>query len=92
MTKDRRDQSGSIATDRSVALRWGDPYGLFRDDNSDGEPDAGSYIPPGSLTGQRRKQRLTRAMTEGTAASSDQRNWGSYGAGNEPGLHNKPGV
>jgi hypothetical protein len=44
------------------------------------------YCPPGSLHVQLGSSRvpLTTARSEGTAATHDQQNWGSRGAGNEP--------
>ena len=55
------------------------------------------YIAPGSLPDQLGLRTelhvpLTKAKSETTASHSNIRNFGSYGAGNEPGLHNHPGV
>ena len=52
------------------------------------------YLAPGSLHEQLGTSRvpLTTARSEGSAATSDQRNWGSYGGSNEPSITNKAGV
>jgi hypothetical protein len=52
------------------------------------------YVPPGSIADQLGLDHvpLTQAMSEGTAATSDQRNWGSMGAANEPSMTNKAGI
>ena len=51
------------------------------------------YVPPGSLHDQLGVAHvpITTAKSEGHAATSDIRNWGSRGAANVPGPHNKPG-
>lgn len=52
------------------------------------------YVVPGSLHDQLGNEQvpLSSAHSEGSAASADQRNWGSRGASNSPSIHNKPGV
>jgi hypothetical protein len=51
------------------------------------------YVAPGTITHQMGEAHvpITTATSEGHAATSSQRNWGSRGAANEPGPHNRPG-
>jgi hypothetical protein len=51
------------------------------------------YVPPGSLHDQLGVAHvpITSARSSGSAATHDQQNWGSRGAANVPGPHNKLG-
>jgi hypothetical protein len=51
------------------------------------------YLPPGTIAHQAGYSHVpvTTSRTEGSAANSDQRNFGAYGASNQPSATNKVG-
>ncbi len=59
-----------------------------------GDGSMHNYVAPGSLHDQlgREHVSLTRARSEGSAATHDQQTWGEFGGSNQPSEHNKPGV
>jgi hypothetical protein len=83
---------------REVAYHWAE---LLSDANpvrhgvvQMGDGSMVAYSPPGSVRPHARVLHapITVARSEGSAATSNQRNWGSMGAANEPSLHDRAGV